>query len=192
MKNDKLTKTLIIFALILFGAVFLLLTCACWGILPLSGFVNYLENGPVVLRILIGIGFLVLFAGVIYAIIKTAKFGKSTAKSEMNLLVQNTNGTAYISSEAISTMVQRLLRRNKQIRAAACTVTPVHDGITIDNRLTAVAGGDYAQLCSDLQQLIKAEIEQATGIPVRNVAVTIVKTVESNGSEQPAVSARVK
>lgn len=191
MKNDKSIKTIIIIALILFGAAALALTAACWGIISLSGFVNYLENGPIVVRILIGIAFLALFAGIVYTIAKTGSLGKNAAKREMNLLTQNANGTAYISSDAISSMIQRLLRRNKQVRSAACSVTPVQDGITIDIKLTVLAGCDYAQLCSQIQQTVKTEVENATGIPVRNVAVSIVKTVEPN-SEQPASGTRVK
>ena len=129
MKNDKQIKTALIFALIIFGAVILLLTATCWGITRLAGFINYLENGSVVLRILIGIGFLLLFAGVAYLIIKTVSFGKATSKGEMNLLTQGADGSTYISSDAISTMVQRLLRRNRQIRSASCSVTPVSDGM---------------------------------------------------------------
>ncbi len=191
MKNDKQIKTALFFALIIFGAVILLLTAACWGIIKLSGFINYLENGPVVLRILIGIGFLLLFAGVVYLIIKTVSFGKATSKGEMNLLTQGTDGSTYISSDAISTMVQRLLHRNRQIRSASCSVTPVSDGITIDIRLTVLAGGDYAQLCSDIQRDIKQEVEQATGIPVKNVSVSIIKTIVPNGEQAP-VEKRVK
>ncbi len=191
MKNDKQIKAALVFALIIFGAVILLLTAACWGIINLSGFINYLENGPVVLRILIGIGFLLLFACVAYLIIKTASFGKATSRGEMNLLAQNTDGSTFISSEAISTMVQRLLRRNRQIRQAACNVTPVADGVTIDIRLTVLSGGDYAQLCSDIQREVKHEVEQATGIPVKNVSVSIVKTIEQNGEQAP-VEKRVK
>ncbi len=191
MKTDKQIKTLIIFALILLGAVVLLLTAACWGILPLSGFVGYLENGPTALRILIGVGFLILFAGVVYTIVKAGKFGKANAKREMNLLAQNTDGATFISSDAIAMMIQRLLRRNKQIRSAAVSVSPVSDGITSEVNLTVLAGGEYAHLCSDIQKEIKNEIEQATGIPMRNVSVSIVKTVEPNG-EQPATERRVK
>ena len=135
--------------------------------------------------------FLLLFAGVVYLIIKTVSFGKATSKGEMNLLTQGTDGSTYISSDAISTMVQRLLHRNRQIRSASCSVTPVSDGITIDIRLTVLAGGDYAQLCSDIQRDIKQEVEQATGIPVKNVSVSIIKTIVPNGEQAP-VEKRVK
>lgn len=178
MKSDKLTKLLVILVLALFAAALLLFAATAWGIVSLSGFVNYLEDGSAFVRVLIGILFVLLFAGVVYTIIKAAKIGKALPAKEMNLLSQSNSGSSYISSEAVSKMVQRLLKRNDQVRNAACTVNPVEDGVTIDIKTVVYSGGDLNQLCAQIQNGIKYEIESATGIPVRNVAVNIVKTIE--------------
>ncbi len=106
----------------------------------------------------------------------------------MNLLKQSGGGTSYISSDAVAGMIQRVLKADKRIKSAACRVNPVEDGITADIKLTAFAGGDLAELCSNVQSRVKAEVESATGIPVRNVAVSIVQTVESG---TPQIEKRV-
>lgn len=188
MGSDKLRKFIVILALVLFGAVFLLLAATAWGIFSLSGFVNYLEDGPIVLRILLGILFVALFAGIIAVIVAAAKIGRQPSRSEMNLLAQTNGGASYISSDAVAAIAQRVLKKNKQIKNAACSVIPVEDGVNLDVKLSVFSGGDLSGLCSSVQNGVKNEIESATGIPVRNVAVNIVKTVE--GAE-PAVEKRV-
>ena len=110
--------------------------------------------------------------------IRALSFGKGPSRSEMNLLSQNNGGSSYISSEAVCEMIQRLLKKNKQIRSANCSVSPVEDGVTADIKLTAFTGGDLSMLCSTIQNSVKHEIESMTGLPVRNVSVAIVKTVE--------------
>ena len=185
MLSDKKAKLLTIFALCLLGAVMLLLAAASWGIVRLSGFVNFLEDGHIVLRILMGVLFVALFVGVVAVIAVTARIGKGPKRSEMNLLKQNTDGASYITSDAVSVMTQRLVKKNRQIKAADCKVTPVEDGITLDVRLTAFTGVDLAELCRDVQSTVRREIESNVGIPVRNVSVSIVKTIETQQEAQP-------
>lgn len=188
MKSDKLRKTIVAFALIVFAALLLALVACSWGLIKLSGIVCFLEQGSTVLRILVGLLFLLLAACVIYAVIQTVKLGKNTDPAEMNTLSQNNAGTSYISSDAVAGMIQRILKRNKQIKSANCTVSPVEDGIVSDIKLVVFAGGDLTKLCSDVQNQIKSEVENSTGIPVRNVSVSIVQTVEGNN---PPVEKRV-
>ncbi|MBO4880039.1 MAG: hypothetical protein J5544_07230, partial [Clostridia bacterium] len=72
---------------------------------------------------------------------------------------------------------------------ATCSINPVEDGVTADVKLTAFSGGDLTRLCYDVQNSIKQEVESKTGIPVRNVSVAIVKTVEA--AAEPVVEKRV-
>lgn len=183
MKNDKLNKLIIVAAIAALTAVLIVLMLAAWGVASLEGFAAYLNEGPVVLRVLIGLLFLALAALSVFAIVCAVKVGKALDPSEMNLLRQTGGGTSYISSDAVAGMIQRVLKANRQVKSGSCKVNPVEDGITADIKLTAFAGGDLARLCSDIQSRVKSEIEAATGIPVRNVAVSIVQTVE-NGTPQ--------
>ena len=183
MKNDKLNKLIIIAAIAALTAVLVVLMLAAWGVVSLEGFAAYLVNGPIALRVLIGMLFLVLAALSLFAIVCAAKVGKDLDPSEMNLLGQAGGGTSYISSDAVAGMIQRVLKSNKQVKSGSCKVTPVEDGITADIKLAAFAGGDLVRLCSEIQSKVKYEIEAATSIPVRNVAVSIVQTVE-NGTPQ--------
>lgn len=180
MKSDKLRKTIVSFALIVFAAILLLFAACCWGIVELGGVIEYFESGNIAVRVLIGILFVMLAVCVFYAVIQTIKLGKKKNPAEMNTLVQNNAGTSYISSDAVAGMIQRILKRNSKIKSANCTVNPVEDGIVSDVQLVVFSGGDLTKLCSDIQQRIKSEVETATGIPVRNVSVSIVQTVEGN------------
>lgn len=188
MKNDKANRTIVFIALLLLAAVFIVLMLSAWGVLDLSGFANYLCDGPVAIRVLLGVLFLVCSIGAIFAMLCSLKVGKALDPAEMNLLKQTGGGTSYISSDAVAGMIQRVLKSNKQIKSGTCKVNPVEDGITADIKLTAYAGGDLAELCSDIQNRVKTEVESTTGIPVRNVAVSIVQTIE-NGT--PHVEKRV-
>ncbi len=189
MKSDKFSKFLIILSLGLFGAVLLLLAADAWGIVPLSKFTGYLEDGPAFVRVLIGILFIALAAAIVYVIIRTVKIGKDLKASEMNLLTRSSSGESFISSDAVSGLVLRHLKKNKQIKSANCKVIPVEDGVNIDVRSVVYAGTDLNQLCASLQNSIKYEIESMTGIPVRNVAVNIIKTVQ--GAEPVVETKRV-
>lgn len=180
MKSDKLRKTIVSFALIVFAAILLLFAACCWGIVELGAVIEYFESGNIAVRVLIGILFVMLAVCVFYAVIQTIKLGKKKNPAEMNTLVQNNAGTSYISSDAVAGMIQRILKRNSKIKSANCTVNPVEDGIVSDVQLVVFSGGDLTKLCSDIQQRIKSEVETATGIPVRNVSVSIVQTVEGN------------
>ena len=188
MKNDKANKFIVFVAIFLLSAVFVLLMLAAWGVIDLGGFANYLADGPAAIRVLLGIVFLAAFCFCVFAMICSFKIGKALAPSEMNLLKQTGGGTSYISSDAVSGMIQRVLKADKRIKSGNCRVNPVEDGITADIKLTAFSGGDLAELCSDIQGRVKTEIEGATGIPVRNVAVSIVQTVESG---TPQIEKRV-
>lgn len=183
MKNDNANKTIIFAAIFLLSAVFALLVLASWGITNLESFAHYLADGPVAVRVLLGILFLAAFCCCVFAMICAFKVGKAPAASEMNLLKQTGGGTSYISSDAVSGMIQRVLKADKRVKSGSCRVNPVEDGITADIKLTAFAGGDLAELCADIQNRVKTEIESTTGIPVRNVAVSIVQTVD-NGTPQ--------
>lgn len=191
MKSDKLTKFLVTISLALFGIVFLLLAASSWGILSLSKFINYLEDGPMFVRILLGILFIALTVGLVYVIIRLFKLGKAPKAAEMNLLTRSNAGESYISSDAVSQLVSRLLKKNKQIKSAETKVIPVEDGVNIDIKSIVFAGTDLTQLCSSIQNSVKYEIESTTGIPVRNVAVNIVKTVQGSEPVQEAVTSRV-
>ena len=184
MKKDNANKLIVVAALVVLAAVFAILMLAAWGIVNLEGFASYLADGPVALRVLIGILFLAALLGTAFAVICAFKVGKPLDPAEMNLLRQTDGGTSYISSDAVAGMIQRVLKADKQVKSGACKVTPVEDGITADIKLTAFAGGDLAMLCSDIQQKVKTEVEKATGIPVRNVAVSIVQTVENGAPPQ--------
>ena len=191
MKSDKLTKFLVTIIIALFGIVFLLLAAASWGILRVSKFVNYLEDGPMFVRILLGILFIAITAGLVYVITRVFKLGKAPKAAEMNLLTRSNAGESYISSDAVSQLVSRLLKKNKQIKSAETKVIPVEDGVNIDIKSTVFAGTDLTQLCSMIQNSVKYEIESNTGIPVRNVAVNIVKTVQGAEPVQEAITRRV-
>ncbi len=191
MKSDKLTKFLVTISLALFGIVFLLLAASSWGILSLSKFINYLEDGPMFVRILLGILFIAFTVGLVYVIIRLFKLGKAPKAAEMNLLTRSNAGESYISSDAVSQLVSRLLKKNKQIKSAETKVIPVEDGVNIDIKSIVFAGTDLTQLCSSIQNSVKYEIESTTGIPVRNVAVNIVKTVQGSEPVQEAVTSRV-
>lgn len=188
MKNDKANKSIVFAALAVLCGVFILLMLASWGIADLESFSHYLADGHTAVRVLLGMLFLVALCGGVFAMICLFKIGKALDPSEMNLLKQSGGGTSYISSDAVAGMIQRVLKADKRIKSAACRVNPVEDGITADIKLTAFAGGDLAELCSNVQSRVKAEVESATGIPVRNVAVSIVQTVESG---TPQVEKRV-
>ncbi|MBQ7061207.1 MAG: alkaline shock response membrane anchor protein AmaP, partial [Clostridia bacterium] len=188
MKSDKLTKFLVTISLALFGIVFLLLAASSWGILSLSKFINYLEDGPMFVRILLGILFIAFTVGLVYVIIRLFKLGKAPKAAEMNLLTRSNAGESYISSDAVSQLVSRLLKKNKQIKSAETKVIPVEDGVNIDIKSIVFAGTDLTQLCSSIQNSVKYEIESTTGIPVRNVAVNIVKTVQGSEPVQEAVT----
>ena len=191
MKSDKLTKFLVTISLALFGIVFLLLAASSWGILSLSKFINYLEDGPMFVRILLGILFIAFTVGLVYVSIRLFKLGKAPKAAEMNLLTRSNAGESYISSDAVSQLVSRLLKKNKQIKSAETKVIPVEDGVNIDIKSIVFAGTDLTQLCSSIQNSVKYEIESTTGIPVRNVAVNIVKTVQGSEPVQEAVTSRV-
>ena len=189
MKSDKFSKFLISLTLGIFGAVLLLLAAESWGIVPLSKFTNFPEDGPAFLRVLLGILFVALCAGVIYVIIRALKLGKELDAGEMNLLTRSSAGESFISNEAVSELVQRILKKNKQIKSASCKVIPVEDGVNVQVRQTVYSGTDLNQLCTAVQSSIKQEIESVTGIPVRNVAVNIIKTVQ--GTEPVTETKRV-
>ncbi len=191
MKSDKTNKLVVILALVILTAVLLLLAASSWGIIKLSNFVGFLEDGPAFARVLVGILFLALAAGAVFAIYCAASIGKGLKRSEMNLLRQNQGGASYISSDAVTGMVQRLLKKNRQIKSSDCKVVPVEDGITVEIKMTAFEGGDLNALCAAIQNDVKYEIENATGIPVRGVAVNIVKTIEGAQTETVEVSKRV-
>lgn len=183
MKNDKLNKLIIVSALAVLTAILVVVMLAAWGVADLEGFAHFLKDGKIVLRILVGLLFLVAAFCSIFAIVCAIKVGKALDPTEMNLLRQTGGGTSYISSDAVAGMIQRVLKADKRVKSGACKVNPVEDGITADIKLTAIAGGDLALLCSDIQSKVKSEIEAATSIPVRNVAVSIVQTVD-NGTPQ--------
>lgn len=189
MKSDKFSKFLVALTLGIFGVVLLLLAAESWGIVPISKFTNFLEDGPAFLRVLLGILFVALAAGVVYVIVRALKPVKELDAGEMNLITKNNSGASFISNDAVSELVQRVLKKNKQIKSATCKVIPVEDGVNVNVRQTVYSGTDLNQLCTAVQNSIKQEIESATGIPVRNVAVNIVKTVP--GAEPVTVTKRV-
>ncbi len=183
MKSDNVNRLLVVVALLMLAVVLAVLMLTAWGVMNLKGFTQLLSGDKMAVRVLLGILFLFLLIFTLFVMACVFRIGKEGSKSVMNTLRSTEAGTSFISNEAIIGIIQRQLKLDSRVKSGDCVITPVADGITADVRLTAFAGGDLAQLCSDLQDRIITEIEGSTGIPVRSVSVSIVQTIDSGSTQ---------
>ncbi|MCH5279216.1 MAG: alkaline shock response membrane anchor protein AmaP [Christensenellaceae bacterium] len=163
---------------VLFAVVLVLGLAAVWNIIPsadVTSFVDYLTNGHVLVRILVGAAFLVLALGACYFAFSRKDFDAAKQKSSMNLLETSDAGSAYISSAAIDSMVQKCVKNNKYVKSCASTIKASEEGgIVAELRLTVLADCNIPTLCVVIRRDVKKYVESVTGIMVRDVSCAVV------------------
>lgn len=175
MKSDGTRRAIIIAVLCLFSIAMLFMTASAWGLKAFARFAEFMTGDRIFLRILAGIGFGGLSAAGVFALVCTAKIGRTgNSKSSLNMLSGEPNGTTYISSSAVDGLVQNCVKKVASIKSCVSTISAADGQINIDLRLVVFQDESLPTLCAALQRDVKSYIENATGIPVSNVLVAIV------------------
>ena len=105
--------------------------------------------------------------------------GRGERKPELPasaLIRQSDIGGAFISLQAIDSMVQKFCASQQRIRESSTSVRAAEGGVTIGVRLSVLPDTDVVTVTTELQESLKEYIERLTGIHVNEIGVLVENT----------------
>jgi hypothetical protein len=136
-----------------------------------QGFLNYLYNDP---KAGIVAGLCVATTMIISYIIAQVIYGRQA--KERIISFDNPLGRVTISLSALEDLIRNLASRTPQIKEIKPNIISGRKGLFVDIRLVIRPGTNIPQLTADLQEIIKAKIQDVIGKEERtNIRIHVVK-----------------
>ena len=168
--NARKSVLLLIFVLILSCSMLFLAASVFHIISPDASLdiADFLINGSVVLRILIG---------VIAIAVRTGRNDNDAGKS-IPLNIGNSADNAFVSCSVIESLSERMAKINKAVRTADCVVSDVDiSGITLKLRISVIENSNMVEVCSEIRKSISELITATVGVNVNDVIINIFNTI---------------
>lgn len=102
--------------------------------------------------------------------------GKKEVRPASALMKQSDIGGAFISLEALDSMVQKHCKAQARVRDCHTTLLSAESGVTIGVRLSVLPDTDVVTVTTELQESLKEYIERLTGIHVNEIGVLVENT----------------
>lgn len=190
MRFRAIDKVLLVIVLLLVIALALGLFGIATNLITQSMLVYWagvITNGMIEnILILAAIGLVLL----IFALRLFIAMGKKNSKAAERqpsaaLVLEGEGGSAFITIDAIDSMVQRHCRNNNKIKECESNVRATEAGVSISLKLAALNETVIPDLSREIQQSLKENIETLTGINVKEINVLVVA---SPPASKPRVS----
>lgn len=177
--NARKSVLLLIFVLILSCSMLFLAASVFHIISPDASLdiADFLINGSVVLRILIGVIAIAVAVLPILSFVRTGRNDNDAGKSiPLNIGISADN--AFVSCSVIESLSERMAKINKAVRTADCVVSDADiSGITLKLRISVIENSNMVEVCSEIRKSISELITATVGVNVKDVIINIVNTI---------------
>lgn len=177
--NARKSVLLLIFVLILSCSMLFLAASVFHIISPDASLdiADFLINGSVVLRILIGVIAIAVAVLTVLSFVRTGRNDNDAGKS-IPLNIGNSADNAFVSCSVIESLSERMAKINKAVRAADCVVSDVDiSGITLKLRISVIENSNMVEVCSEIRKSISELITATVGVNVNDVIINIFNTI---------------
>ena len=175
--NARKSVLLLIFVLILSCSMLFLAASVFHIISPDASLdiADFLINGSVVLRILIGVIAIAVAVLTILSFVRTGRNDNDAGKS-IPLNIGNSADNAFVSCSV--SLSERMAKINKAVRTADCVVSDVDiSGITLKLRISVIENSNMVEVCSEIRKSISELITATVGVNVNDVIINIFNTI---------------
>ena len=177
--NARKSVLLLIFVLILSCSMLFLAASVFHIISPDASLdiADFLINGSVVLRILIGVIAIAVAVLPILSFVRTGRNDNDAGKS-IPLNIGNSADNAFVSCSVIESLSERMAKINKAGRTADCVVSDADiSGITLKLRISVIENSNMVEVCSEIRKSISELITATVGVNVNDVIINIFNTI---------------
>lgn len=177
--NARKSVLLLIFVLILSCSMLFLAASVFHIISPDASLdiADFLINGSVVLRILIGVIAIAVAVLTVLSFVRTGRNDNDAGKS-IPLNIGNSADNAFVSCLVIESLSERMAKINKAVRTADCVVSDVDiSGITLKLRISVIENSNMVEVCSEIRKSISELITATVGVNVNDVIINIFNTI---------------
>ena len=177
--NARKSVLLLIFVLILSCSMLFLAASVFHIISPDASLdiADFLINGSVVLRILIGVIAIAVAVLPILSFVRTGRNDNDAGKS-IPLNIGNSADNVFVSCSVIESLSERMAKINKAVRTADCVVSDAYiSGITLKLRISVIENSNMVEVCSEIRKSISELITATVGVNVNDVIINIFNTI---------------
>ena len=177
--NARKSVLLLIFVLILSCSMLFLAASVFHIISPDASLdiADFLINGSVVLRILIGVIAIAVAVLTVLSFVRTGRNDNDAGKS-IPLNIGNSADNAFVRCSVIESLSERMAKINKAVRTADCVVSDVDiSGITLKLRISVIENSNMVEVCSEIRKSISELITATVGVNVNDVIINIFNTI---------------
>jgi len=171
---------LFILSLTIIGSTCLLLLAA-FGVVPYDRAVEfvhnvYYETKPAVWFILTSTIFLFIGIRMFYIAVRPSSVNTPSIDQRTDF------GDIRISVETVENLALKAAQRTKGIKDLKARVSVTSNGLEIIIRTLVDGESSIPSLTEEIQQTVKTQIEEVTGIPVASVSVYVANVIQTNQS----------
>jgi uncharacterized alkaline shock family protein YloU len=171
---------LFILSLTIIGSTCLLLLAA-FGVVPYDRSVEfvhnvYYETKPAVWFIIASTIFLMIGIRMFYIAVRPSSVNTPSIDQRTDF------GDIRISVETVENLALKAAQRTRGIKDLRARVSVTSTGLEIIIRTLVDGESSIPSLTEEIQQTVKTQIEEVTGIPVASVSVYVANVIQTNQS----------
>lgn len=183
--EGNVNKKIVFFAIVLVLDIILLTAAAIiFNIISpaaAKGCFDFLIEGNLFLRILIGVFLLALAVLAVLAFIRICMSGRNSG-GNIPIGFGDAVDNAFVSSSAVNMLSERFVRSEYvSIKKCKCSVKDIDpNGITLMLNIVVANSANMAVLCADIHRGLSEQILETTGVHVKDVIIQIADIIPAN------------